>query len=199
MLKYRDYYIYEQNGEFTVGDSDGAKFDDLTLENFYCGVDETVMVAWNMQHENRLEFYELRNDCDEVSFEDYIRHFVDYNSDVSFVVPAVYFTTLDKAKEFIDWIMEGNDEGYSLNEEIQNEKDKAKVKNNIKTIDEQYDATLRMVENLIDNLQALHTDIVNASETDGLTIEDSEELDWMCLTINSAMQSVEEVAQAMAR
>ena len=199
MLKYRDYYIYEQNGEFTIGDSDGAKFDDLTLENFYCGVDETVMVAWNMQHGNRLEFYELRNNGDEVSFEDYIKHFVDYNSDESFVVPVVYFTTLDKAKEFIDWIMEGDDEGYSLNEEIQNEKDKAKVKNDIKIIDEQYDEVLREVERLLDNLSALHTDIINTSETDGLTMEDSEELDWMCLTINSAMKSVEEVVQAMAR
>ena len=66
-------------------------------------------------------------------------------------------------------------------------------------IDEQYDEVLRMVENLIDNLQALHTDIVNASETDGLSMEDSEDLDWMCLTVSSAMQSVEEVAQAMAR
>ena len=69
----------------------------------------------------------------------------------------------------------------------------------MENIREQYDETLRMVENLIDNLKVLHTDIINASESDNLTMEDSEELDWMCLTIDSAMQSVEEVAQAMAR
>ena len=66
-------------------------------------------------------------------------------------------------------------------------------------IRDQYDEALRIVENLIDNLQALYTDIVNASETDGLSMEDSEELDWMCLTIDSAKQSAEEIAQTMAR
>ena len=69
----------------------------------------------------------------------------------------------------------------------------------MENIYEQYDGVLRMVENLIDNLQALHTDIVNASETDGIATEDMDELDWMYLTVGSAMQSVEEVAQAMAR
>ena len=69
----------------------------------------------------------------------------------------------------------------------------------METIREQYDETLREVERLIDNLKALHTDIINASESDNLTMENSEELDWMYLTIDSAMQSVEEVAQAMAR
>lgn len=69
----------------------------------------------------------------------------------------------------------------------------------MKTIREQYDETLEEVERLIDNLQALHTDIINASETDGLSMEYSEELDWMCLTIDSAKQAIEEVAQAMAR
>ena len=69
----------------------------------------------------------------------------------------------------------------------------------METIREQYDKTLREVERLIDNLKALHTDIINASESDNLTMENSEELDWMCLTVDSAMQSVEEVAQAMAR
>ena len=67
------------------------------------------------------------------------------------------------------------------------------------TIRDEYDEVLGMVENLIDNLQALYTDIVNASETDGLSMEDSEELDWMCWTIDSAKQSAEEIAQAMAR
>lgn len=69
----------------------------------------------------------------------------------------------------------------------------------MRNVREQYDESLRIVENLIDNLKALHTDIINASESGNLTMEDSEELDWMCLTINSVMQSVEEVAQAMAR
>ena len=69
----------------------------------------------------------------------------------------------------------------------------------METIREKYDETLREVERLIDNLKALHTDIINASESDNLTMENNEELDWMCLTIDSAMQSVEEVAQAMAR
>lgn len=69
----------------------------------------------------------------------------------------------------------------------------------MENIYEQYDEVLRMVENLLDNLQALHTDIVNASETDGIAQEDIDELDWMYLTVGSAMQSVEEVAQAMAR
>ena len=69
----------------------------------------------------------------------------------------------------------------------------------METIREQYDETLREVERLIDNLKALHTDIINANESDNLTMENSEELDWMCLTVDSAMQSVEEVAQAMAR
>ena len=41
--------------------------------------------------------------------------------------------------------------------------------------------------------------IYHASESDNLTMENSDELDWMCLTVDSAMQSVEEVAQAMAR
>lgn len=69
----------------------------------------------------------------------------------------------------------------------------------MKTIREQYDETLKEVERLIDNLEALHTDIINASENNNLTMENSEELDWMCLTIDSAMQSIEEVAQAMVR
>lgn len=69
----------------------------------------------------------------------------------------------------------------------------------MENIREQYDETLREVERLIDNLKALHTNIINASESDNLTMENSEELDWMCLTVDSAMQSVEEVAQAMAR
>lgn len=64
---------------------------------------------------------------------------------------------------------------------------------------EQYDETLRYVETLIDNLMALRTDIVNASESDNLKMEDSDELDWMYLTVDSAIQSAEETAQAMAR
>ena len=69
----------------------------------------------------------------------------------------------------------------------------------METIREQYDETLREVERLIDNLKALHTYIVNASETDGIATKDMDELDWMYLTVGSVMQSVEEVAQAMAR
>ena len=69
----------------------------------------------------------------------------------------------------------------------------------METIREQYDETLREVERLIDNLKALHTDNVNASETDGIATKDMDELDWMYLTVGSVMQSVEEVAQAMAR
>ena len=69
----------------------------------------------------------------------------------------------------------------------------------MENIYEQYDEVLRMAEVLLDNLQALHTDIINASETDGIKQEDMDELDWMCLTVGSAIQSVEEVAQAMAR
>ena len=69
----------------------------------------------------------------------------------------------------------------------------------MENIREQYDETLREVERLIDNLKALYTDTINASESDNLTMEDSEELDWMCLTIDSAKQAIEEVAQAMAR
>lgn len=66
-------------------------------------------------------------------------------------------------------------------------------------IREQYDEALRNLDNLIDNLEALKTDIINASESDNLTMEDSEELDWMYLTIDSAIQSAELIAQAMAR
>ena len=69
----------------------------------------------------------------------------------------------------------------------------------METIIERYEEILREVEKLIDNLKTLQTDIINASESDNLIIENSEELDWMCLTIDSAMQSVEEVAQAMIR
>ena len=69
----------------------------------------------------------------------------------------------------------------------------------METIIERYEEILREVEKLIDNLKTLQTDIINASESDNLIIENSEELDWMCLTIDSAMQSVEEVAQAMTR
>ena len=69
----------------------------------------------------------------------------------------------------------------------------------METIRKQYDETFSRLEILIDDLKALYTDIVNASESDNLTMEDSEELDWMCLTVDSAIQSVEEVAQAMMR
>ena len=66
-------------------------------------------------------------------------------------------------------------------------------------IREQYDEALRNLDNLIDNLEALKTDIINASESDNLTMEVSDELDWMYLTIDSAIQSAELIAQAMAR
>jgi len=69
----------------------------------------------------------------------------------------------------------------------------------MENIYEQYDGILQMFENLLDNLKALHTDIVNASETDGIAQEDIDELDWMYITVGSAMQSVEEVSQVMAR
>ena len=68
----------------------------------------------------------------------------------------------------------------------------------MKDIREQYDEALRDLDHLIDNLEALKTDIINASESDNLTMEDSEELDWMYLTIDSAIQSAELIAQAMA-
>lgn len=194
MLSYRNFYIYEENNEFTIGNSNDDEI--ASLENICCKIDETVMVDWNMKHGNKLEFYDYRQDFDKVSYEDYIRHFVDYDSDKSYIVPFVYFTTIEKAKEFIDWIVEGDDEGYDdLTEEIEN----VKINNNMETIREQYDETLEEVERLIDNLKALYTDIINASESDNLTMENSDELDWMCLTVDSAMQSVEEVAQAMAR
>ena len=66
-------------------------------------------------------------------------------------------------------------------------------------IREQYDEALRNLDNLIDNLEALKTDIINASESDNLTMEDSDELDWIYLTIDSAIQSAELIAQAMVR
>ena len=69
----------------------------------------------------------------------------------------------------------------------------------MKDIREQYDEALIDLDHLIDNLEALKTDIINASESDNLTMEDSEELDWMYLTIDSAIQSAELIAQAMAR
>ena len=122
MISYRDFYIYEKDNRFTVGDSDNCEFDSCTLENFYCGTDETVMVDWNMKHGNSLVFYEFRQDGKEVSYEDYIRHFVNYDSDTSFIVPTVYFTSIEKVKEFIDWIIEGDSNGYGLTEEIQNAK-----------------------------------------------------------------------------
>ena len=69
--------------------------------------------------------------------------------------------------------------------------------------EEQYDEALKEAERLLDNLQALHTNIVNASETDGITQKDMDELDWMNLTVNltvgSVMQAVEEFAQTMER
>ena len=69
----------------------------------------------------------------------------------------------------------------------------------MKDIREQYDEALRDLDHLIDNLEALKTDIINASESDNLTMEVSDELDWMYLTIDSAIQSAELIAQAMAR
>ena len=68
----------------------------------------------------------------------------------------------------------------------------------MKDIREQYDEALRDLDHLIDNLEALKTDIINASESDNLTMEDSDELDWIYLTIDSAIQSAELIAQAMA-
>lgn len=69
----------------------------------------------------------------------------------------------------------------------------------MENIRETYDDTLEEVETLLTHLIDLKTDIVNASESDNLSTEDSDELDWMCLTVDSAIKSIEEVAQAMAR
>lgn len=131
MLEYRNFTIYNKYREFTVGGVDNSEFDDCTLENLRCEVDETNMVAWNMKNGNNLRFYNFRQDGDEVTYKDYIEHFVDYDGDKCFIVPAVYFSTIEKAKEFIDWIIDGNNEGYSLNEEIQKAKEKAHVKETV--------------------------------------------------------------------
>lgn len=63
----------------------------------------------------------------------------------------------------------------------------------------QYDEVTEELNTLLDNMKALSTDLINASESDNLSNKDSEELDCMYLTVDSAIKSIEEVAQAMVR
>ena len=112
MLEYRDCLIFEQNGEFTVGTENNYEFNDCNLENFWL-CDEFEAVKWNMEHGNKIIFVGLRGEteCECVSYERYLKHLMRYKieKDNSFVdeeliVPCVTFETINKAKEFIDWV-----------------------------------------------------------------------------------------------
>ena len=69
----------------------------------------------------------------------------------------------------------------------------------MESLKNQYDEVTEELNTLLDNMKALSTDLINASESDNLSNKDSEELDSMYLTVDSAIKSIEEVAQAMAR
>lgn len=115
MLEYKECLIFEKNGEFTVGSENNCEFDDCTLENFSL-CDEFRAVKWNMEHRNKIVFIGLRGETEgeNVSYKKYLQHLRRYQTekDNSFVgeeliVPCVIFKTIDKAKEFIDWIWQG--------------------------------------------------------------------------------------------
>ena len=111
MEQYKGFKIFEKGGKYTVGGDNNAEFDDCTLENITSGVDEHDMYVWNKQHGNNLSYEDIRGNKT-VTEEDYLQHLSRYKTeentnfaDYELIVPIVTFTALDKAKEFIDWLI----------------------------------------------------------------------------------------------
>lgn len=110
-LPYKGFFIYEKDGEYTVGGANNTAFDDCTLENLECGTDETAMVNWNKNSGNKLLFWEMRN-TEWVSEERYNEHLRRYQTegddflDEEFVVPCVRFADKERAKAFVDWLVQ---------------------------------------------------------------------------------------------
>lgn len=113
-LPYKGFFIYEKDGEYTVGGANNTAFDDCTLENLECGTDETAMVNWNKNSGNKLLFWEMRN-TEWVSEERYNEHLRRIQQmerddilfhDGEFVVPCVRFADKERAKAFVDWLVQ---------------------------------------------------------------------------------------------
>lgn len=110
---YKGFRIFEKDGVYTIGQKWNDSFDDCSLENLGCGVDEFEMVQHCREHGISLEFYNLRDCGDALSYEKYLEHLDKYHYDheesfleTEFVVPFVSFSSVDQVKEFVDWIEE---------------------------------------------------------------------------------------------
>ena len=111
MIPYKNLMIFERNGVYTVGGTDNTCFDDCSLENIECGLDEFEMVDYCLQNNIKLKFDDLRGGIYDVSFEKYLEHLEKYHTDKEcsflndeFIVPVLMLSSLDEAKSFVDWV-----------------------------------------------------------------------------------------------
>lgn len=110
---YQGFRIFEKDGVYTVGQNWNNSFDDCSLENLGCGVEEFEMVQYCRDNGIALEFYNLRDCGDAVPYEKYLEHLDKYQenkegtfTDTEFIVPIAVFSAVEQAKGFIDWIEE---------------------------------------------------------------------------------------------
>ena len=112
-FRYRNWDIYTQNGEFTVGGCDNCSFDDCSLENLNCGC-EYKAVRWLREKGYCVKFVSY-DDGSYVTYETYLENLMlyqeeDLRPDI-IIAPEMHLSSIKEAKEFIDFICDEID-GY---------------------------------------------------------------------------------------
>lgn len=143
-VPYKCWTIFENNGQYTVGGRTNYEFLDCTLENLIPSPNEKSMVDWCREHSAAsITFVDLPQvgSESEVSYEKYLAHLAKYDSEQAddllseeFIVPVVRFSSVEGAKEFLDWVdkemqasasLNGNSRAASLSDQIQDAADRA--------------------------------------------------------------------------
>lgn len=89
------YRIVTDGYDYKTGDS---------IENLaylYNG-DEIGLVNLIESKGNKVTYIDCTNDYKEVTKEQYLNHFIDYNSDISLIIPCVSFKTKGLAEEIVN-------------------------------------------------------------------------------------------------
>ena len=115
-FRYRNWDIYTQNGEFTVGGCDNCSFDDCSLENLGCGC-EYKATRWLREKGYCVKFIDYGN-SKYVPYETYLEHLMlyqlsDEEEDLrpdTLVAPEMHLSSIKEAKEFIDFICDEIDD-----------------------------------------------------------------------------------------
>lgn len=115
-FRYRNWDIYTENGEYTVGGMNNCSFDDCTLENLSCG-GEYKATRWLREKGYCVKFTSY-DDGSYVPYETYLEHLMLYNMSTPeedlrpdiIIAPEMHLSSIKEAKEFIDFICDEIDD-----------------------------------------------------------------------------------------